>query len=138
VAYGDPVPDVDRVKVALTVENGTVLDVGVCPYPDRVNIPAKYGVHPYGGVLAKSYVSQDLGGKINITTGGNFGRMALITTNHFHHPPDSTSFAVGSLKEKRPVAARAASLQGKNEPKVMQKAAVYFLPGAESWSFVYP
>ncbi len=63
MADGDPVADHDGIKMALPVEYGAVLDVGVCPDADGVYVSAQHGIHPYGGVIAQGYVPDKLGGR---------------------------------------------------------------------------
>jgi PIN domain nuclease of toxin-antitoxin system len=73
VTDGDPVADLDTIEMALAVEDGAVLDVGVGSDADRVHIAAQDGVHPDRGVFAEGDVADHLGGEIDITTGGNLG-----------------------------------------------------------------
>jgi hypothetical protein len=46
VADGDPVPDDDRVEIALAVEDRAVLHVGAGPDADRIHVAAQDGIHP--------------------------------------------------------------------------------------------
>jgi hypothetical protein len=82
VADGDPVADDDRIEVALAVEHGAVLHVGVRADADGVDVAAQHGVHPHRGALAERHVADDLRGEINVATGGNLGQPALVTADH--------------------------------------------------------
>ena len=70
MADGDPVADFDRIEVALAVEDGAVLDIGVGADADGVDIAAQDGVHPDRGVLAEGDIADELGGEIDVGTGG--------------------------------------------------------------------
>ena len=82
VADGDPVADDDRIEVALAVEHGAVLHIGVGAHADGVDVTAQDGIHPHRGVLAEGDVADKLGGEIDVATGGNLGKMPLVTANH--------------------------------------------------------
>ena len=82
VADGDPVAHDDRVKIALAVENGAILHVGVGADADGVDVAAQDGVHPHGRSLAEDHIADQLRGKIDIATGGNLGQAALVAANH--------------------------------------------------------
>ena len=86
VADGDPVADFDAVEVALAVEDGAILHVGVCADADGVDVAAQDGVHPDRGALAENNIAEDLGGEIDIATGGDVGQPPLVTANHFPGP----------------------------------------------------
>ena len=95
VADGDPVADDDRVKVALAVENGAVLDVGVGADADGVDVAAEDGIHPDGGSLAEDDVADELGGEIDVATGGNLGQTALVAADHGLRPLKERLFHFG-------------------------------------------
>ena len=82
VADGDPVAHDDGIEVALAVEHGAVLHVGVGADADGVDVAAQDGVHPDRGVLAEHDVAEDLGGGVDVATGGDLGRMALVAADH--------------------------------------------------------
>jgi len=71
---GDPVAHNDRIKVALAMENGAVLDVGVGADADGVDVATQNGVHPHRRALAEGYVADQLRGRVNIATSGDQGR----------------------------------------------------------------
>jgi hypothetical protein len=100
VANGHPVAHDDRVGVALAVQHGAVLHVGVRAHADGVHVAAQYGVHPHRGALAQRDVTDDLGGKVNVTTGGNLGQTPLIAANHRKQPRGSLLDPSQSVKEK--------------------------------------
>lgn len=60
MADGDPVAHMDRKEVALAVEDGAILHVGVGANADGVDITAQHGVHPDRGVCAEFYIADDL------------------------------------------------------------------------------
>ena len=82
VANGHPVAHDDRIEVALAVEHGAVLHVGVGADADGVHVAAQNGVHPHRGMLAEGHVADELRGKINVATGGNLGQPPLVAANH--------------------------------------------------------
>ena len=88
VADGDPVADNDPVEIALAMEDGAVLDVGVGAYVNRIDVAAKHGIHPDRGVLPEGDVADKLGGEIDITAGMDLGDAALVTADHGKKPPD--------------------------------------------------
>jgi hypothetical protein len=82
VADGHPVAHDDRVEVALTVEHGAVLYVGVGADADGVDVSAEDRVHPDGGVRAESNIANELGGEIDIAGVVNLGSVPLVGTDH--------------------------------------------------------
>jgi hypothetical protein len=68
VADGDPVAHDDGIEVALAVEDGAVLDVGVGANADGVDVTAQDGVHPHRRALAEHDVAEDLGGGVDVAT----------------------------------------------------------------------
>jgi hypothetical protein len=68
------------------VEDGAVLDIGVGPDADGVDIAAQDGVHPDGGAVSEGDIADELGGEIDVAGGMNLGRAALITANHGDKP----------------------------------------------------
>jgi len=82
VANGYPVAHHYRVEVALAMEHGAVLDVGIGSDADGVYIAAKDGVHPDGGVGAESHIANKLGRNIDVAGVVDMGRVALVSANH--------------------------------------------------------
>jgi len=82
MADRDPVADGHRVEVALAMQDGTVLDVGVCPHADGVDVAAKDGVHPNRGVLAEFDIPENLGRDVDIAGFGYAGHLSLVTADH--------------------------------------------------------
>jgi len=76
VADGDPVAHDYRIEVALAVEDGAVLDVGVGADTDGVHVATQDGVHPHGGALTEGDVANELGGAVDVATGGDQGQAA--------------------------------------------------------------
>jgi isopentenyl phosphate kinase len=79
---GDPIAHDDRIDVALAVENGAILDVGLGTDADGIHIAAEHGIHPNRRVLAKRHVADQLGRKVDVTTGGHLGKPPLVTPDH--------------------------------------------------------
>jgi len=82
VADGDPVADDDGVDVPHAMEDGAVLDVGVGPDADKVDVSADDGVHPNAGVFTEDNIADDLGGDIDVAGGGDDGKLSLIGPDH--------------------------------------------------------
>jgi len=82
VADGDPISDDHRVLIALAVEDGAVLNVGVRAYADRIDVAAKDGVHPDAGVFAELDVADKLCGVIDIAACRDGRIVALPSANH--------------------------------------------------------
>ena len=82
MADGDPVAHDHRIEIALAVEDGAVLDVGVGADADGVHVAAQHGVHPHRGALAERHVADELRGKIDVATGGNLGQPPLVAADH--------------------------------------------------------
>jgi hypothetical protein len=78
----DPVTHDDGIEIALAVENGTVLNVGVGADADGIDVAAKDSVHPHGRALAEHDVAENLRGGVDVATGWNDGRMALVASEH--------------------------------------------------------
>ena len=86
VADRDPVSDNDRIEVALAMEDGTVLNIGICPYTDGVDIATKDGIHPDRGVLAEDHISKDLCRNVDVAGFGNLRSLSLVTADHRDQP----------------------------------------------------
>jgi hypothetical protein len=82
VADGDPVAHDDRMEVALAMEDGAVLDIGVGADADGVDVTAQDGVHPHRRALTEYDVAEDLGGGVDVATCRDCWRMALIASEH--------------------------------------------------------
>jgi hypothetical protein len=81
VTDGDPVADGDGVEVSLAVEYAAVLNVGVGADADGMDIAAEDGIHPDRGALAKDDVAQNLGGDIDVATGGDDREFATVAAD---------------------------------------------------------
>ena len=82
VADGHPVAHDDRIEVSLAVKDRAILHIGTGADADGVDVAAQNGVHPHGGALAQHHVAEDLRGGIDVATGRDLGRMALIGSDH--------------------------------------------------------
>jgi hypothetical protein len=82
VADGDPVAHNHRIEVALAVEDGAVLYVGVGADADEVDVAAQDGVHPHRRALAEGHVADNLRGRVHVATGGDLGHPPLVAADH--------------------------------------------------------
>src|SRR5512146_2974032 len=98
VANGDPVAHDYWIEVPLPVQHGAVLHVGVGPHANRVHVAPDYRVHPYRRSLAEDNIAEDLCRGVNVTTGGNNGRTALVTSDHRRLTLQCTPQAVRRLR----------------------------------------
>jgi hypothetical protein len=64
------------------VEDGVVLDIGVVANADLVDIAAEDGIHPDAGVFADDDVADELGGVIDVSSGGELGSDAFVGADH--------------------------------------------------------
>jgi hypothetical protein len=64
------------------VEHGAVLHVSAVADADGVYISADDGIHPDRGTLTKDHVAENLGRGVNVTTGRDLGRTALVASDH--------------------------------------------------------
>jgi len=82
MADRDPVADGHCIKVALAMEHDTILNVGVFPQANGVDVAAKDGVHPDRGVLAEFDVAENLGRDVHVAGFGYAGYPSLIAADH--------------------------------------------------------
>jgi hypothetical protein len=96
VADGDPVTHDDGIEIALAVEDGAILDVGVGADADGVDVTPQNGVHPNRGALAEYDVAEDLRGGVDVATAWNPGRVALVASEH-GYPLQKSLVAAGQV-----------------------------------------
>jgi hypothetical protein len=64
------------------VKHAAILHVGVFANTDGKHITANDGVHPDAGIFADFYITDDLGGLVDIARVVNAGRDSLIRAKH--------------------------------------------------------
>src|ERR1700724_1636176 len=80
--HRDPMADVQRKQSSIAVQHRVVLNIGVVPDADAVNVAARCDIRPNAGAFPYRDVSNHLRARVDIGGRGNLRKGTAVGTKH--------------------------------------------------------